>query len=495
MNIRIKIADFPSAVQLSAENCIAFTDSTEIVLPSIFSAQASSPAEILYCRRLFHLHTEPEIEPLLNSFPEEIRKELTVEYPGAKWDGRGISRYWITTRGFADETELAKYSNEILGNLPLKLSGRTQIEGGVFAKHLSNSDQQLIITATDGKIILQSPIIRLCAPKGVTVKNAPVGTTFHWEHTEDLTFNGILELRPGAEGLLVISEIPLEEYLASVNSSEMSAYAPLEFLKAQTIAARGTVAATMGCHHYGEPYDLCNGDHCQCYYGSGRLQARSQEAAELTAGMALTWRGIICDTRYAKTCGGVMETFNNVWEKYNPGYLKDRFDGDAQGYSIDDPAKYLKDKPDCWCNPEIHPYPDYFDYAKPWFRWKIDYDKYQLAEIAAGKTGKNITRIDKLVPFRRGKSGRITRLKVECEQPFEIFGELNIRRILSQTHLPSSCFLAYTTGDRMTILGAGWGHGVGLCQMGALNMAIAGKTTGEILAHYYPGGKLERFFV
>jgi SpoIID/LytB domain protein len=453
------------------------------------------------------------VEAIHRNLPSELRRQIDIIPVGNRLDGKGIPRFWMVKTGFQLRKEVSDFQQEINRILPIELFRRVQIEGGEFQIYPPNPASEVTLHSSQGEIIHRDKILRLEAPAGITLKKVPVGQSFHWEHTEDLIFKGILELRGGENGLLVINELPLEDYLASVNSSEMSAYAPLEFLQAQTVAARGTVLATKGCHHYGEPFDLCNGDHCQCYYGQSRLQPRSLEAVETTAGQVLIHRGIICDTRYAKICGGVTETFDNVWENYNPEYLPGKFDGEEELSfppiasmlsafrndinnlsSIYHPSieKYIQNPPRCYCNPNLYPYPDYLAEARKWFRWNIDYSRGELSNIINRRIPRDIGTIKSLPPQAWGNSGRIKRMtligeKGECE----LNGELRIRRALSSPHLPSSCFIIEQDGDNIKLKGAGWGHGVGLCQMGALNMAISGKKSEEILQHYYPGGGVE----
>lgn len=494
MNIRVKLADFNHKFEISASNCSARLPAGAVSIPENCVVEPSLPEKIGFRYRFFHLHSENEAQKLLNLLIHKTGADLTIVQPGEKWDGRGIGRWWVISEPFNSEREARTFSEEIARRLPANVPGRMRIEGGLFSEYPPHPSQNVRILTKDGKELCSDKIIRLHAPAGITVKQAPVGETFHWEHLEDLRFSGIIEIRPGQNGILIINEIPLEEYLASVNSSEMSAHAPLEFLKAQTIAARSTVAATKGCHHYGEPFDLCNGDHCQCYYGVSRIHERSQEAAELTAGLTLVHDGVIADARYAKTCGGVMETFDNVWENYDPPYLRPKFDGPGQDYLMEDPGSYISDSPDCWCNPELYPYPDYFDYAKPYFRWNFRYGNQELAHLLKTETGIDASEISDIKILRRGKSGRIVSLKIIGEKEIKIDGELNIRRAFSESHLPSSCFTIERTGGDFIIKGAGWGHGVGMCQMGALNMSLAGHTCEEILAHYYPEAELVDFF-
>ncbi len=493
MNIRIKIAEFPRQVKLFAESLQLSSSWKSLSFPQIITAEASGCEVIDYMVRIFHKHDEKTAEQSAIILSSLMGNHFDIIEPGRNWGGREIKRFWVVLKKNFSEAEAKDFLREMKDKLPVEYKSAVAIEWGILAIHPKIPTNEVILRTLEGEELHRGNVIRLHAPKGICIGGTPVGETFHWEHREDLHFEGTIELRAGARGILVINELPLEDYLASVNSSEMSAEAPLEFLKAQTIAARGTVAATSGCHHYGEPFDLCNGDHCQCYYGSKRIEPRSQEAAESTSGKVLLHSGIIADTRYAKICGGLTEEFNFIWEDFKPPYLPSKFDGQGE-YRFNNIVSYIKDNPVCWCNPQIHPYPKDFDYATPWFRWKFEYERDELSELIRKNMGYDLNGIDELMPLKRGKSGRITQLKVGRGEDFLIEGELNIRRALSDSHLPSSCFVIDIEGDKVILEGAGWGHGVGMCQLGALNMATVGKKYGEILDHYYPGTKLSLLY-
>jgi len=495
LNIRVKIADFSAEAYFECDEGSAECGGKEFRLPPRFSAQASTSEKIEFALRLYHLHWEKSAIEILKSLPEELACQVDIIPVGERWEGRGIPRFWLVKGGFARQSESAAWREEAVSILPAELARRMEIEGGVYRKYPSAVSRRVSLKPLNGQPFFQSSLIRLHAPLGIKFKKAPVGETFHWEHTEDLWFNGHLELRAGENGLLVINELPLEDYLASVNSSEMSAQSPLEFLKAQTIAARGTVLATMGCHHYGEPYHLCNGDHCQCFYGVSRVNEQSIEAAESTAGQVLLHNRIIADTRYAKICGGMRESFDNVWEEYNPPYLPAVFDGDAGNFRFRGWEHYVFDRPRCWCNPEIYPYPDYYDFARDLFRWREAFTFDEIGEIIRRGTGCDIGALEEIAPLNRGASGRIIRLMLQGDGgEIRINGELNVRRALSPSHLPSSCFTVEREDERIILHGAGWGHGVGMCQMGALNMALRGADCVKILKHYYPHTELVDFF-
>lgn len=491
MNIRIKIGDFPREAHLECLNGFAVADGREYPLPEHIILESSAPEDINFTLRLFHLHSMEEAEAVVNNLPGELSSRLDIIRIGERWGGAGIDRYWIVRERFSNESEAYAWLEEAGELIGSKMNRRLQIEGGIYKIYPESPGKIISAKNPDGKTLFRGRRIRISAPAGVTVFNAPVGETFHWEHTENLVFSGSLLVQAGERRLLMVNEVPLEEYLSSVNSSEMSAQAPIEFLKAQTIAARGTVSATMGCHHHGEPFDLCNGDHCQCYYGTGRVDERSLEASEATKGELLVHNGVIADTRYGKICGGIRERFNRVWEIFDPPYLPARFDGKGESPHYRKWVDYILDSPRCYCNPEIYPYPDYLDYARGWFRWDICLKREELSEIIRRRTGCDVGTMEKFEVLSRGDSGRTTGLKIFSEgKDIDLYGELNIRRALSESHLPSSCFEAEIDYDKVIFHGAGWGHGVGMCQMGGLSMALMGLKCGEILAHYYPSTEL-----
>ena len=491
--IRVKIADSSRPIEISSRSCISSHPAGNYTLPEKFTAVITEKDTQRYRYRLFHCHEEHEAERRLKFLRDRLGDKFDIVTAGEGWKGRGVKRLWVVTESFAAKRGMEELVSSVRSNLQFDDAYRVDVEGGYLTEYPSEPSSSIELRTTKGKTIEAGRIIRLQSAFGIRISGAPVGETFHWEHQEDLSFTGTVEFRGGENGILVINEVPLEVYLASVNSSEMSKYAPLEFLKAQTIAARGTFAATKGCHHYGEPFDLCNGDHCQCYYGSSRIDARSEEASSLTEGEVLLYSGIVADTRYAKICGGMMETFDNVWEDFKPGYLQANYDGEGD-FRLKSAEAYINDSPKCWCNPEQYPYPEYFDYARGMFRWEYVMDNDTLAGLIAQRTGINPGMVEDFVCLERGKSGRLKSIRISGEKVITVNGELNIRRLLSETHLPSSCFYTDISDDKFIIKGAGWGHGVGMCQMGGLNMALKGKGCDDILSHYYPGCEKFRLF-
>ncbi len=335
-----------------------------------------------------------------------------------------------------------------------------------------------------------------CIPRAKTIfhlDKIPIGRGFHWERKEKLSYRGQLHLFASPkQGLTAANRLPLETYLHSTVFSEMGADLPDAFLAAQAIAARSTVLATTGRHHRGDGFHLCNDDHCQCYQGVSREPNDIHPAIGETAGQILTHENKPADARYAKSCGGVSETYEAVWGGEGPAYLMSRPCGELTIGNLKDEkaaSDFLHQKPAAFCNDDFYPYPERWNEERH-FRWQRDYSAKELENIIQNKTGVEIGRLRELRPLVRGASGRILILEIiGSKRTLKLYRELEIRRALSSSHLPSSCFIIELQGkgpDRFTIIGGGWGHGVGLCQLGAVAMANQNMSTEKILDHYYP---------
>jgi stage II sporulation protein D len=341
-----------------------------------------------------------------------------------------------------------------------------------------------------------------------TLQNVPIGRGFHWERREALTYRGELELFATPDGgLSAANRLPLEQYVETAVGSEMRHDLPEAFSQAQAVAARSTVLATANRHHYSDGFDLCHDDHCQCYQGVIREANAVIEPIRATGGKVLVYqtpptppaeaRGDqrIADARYAKSCGGVSDFYEEVWGAEEPGYFAVRGCGEFNFPDLSNEANaahFLNNAPQqAFCNPEHFPYP------KPWdedslFRWTREYDCAKLGELLKKKTGIDVGAIRELNVKHRSPSGRITILDVAGETgTTTLYGELEIRRALSESHLPSSYFVVQVSEKMLTLRGGGWGHGVGLCQLGAVAMAKAGWSLEQILSHYYPNTTLE----
>lgn len=363
----------------------------------------------------------------------------------------------------------------------------------------------------------------------ITVHDVTIGIQFHWQRKEDQDFRGIIEFGRDTENkITVINELPVEEYLCSVISSEMSGTSPISLLRAHTIIARSWLLAQVkNPPHIG--FDICADDHCQRYQGTKRMTPVVVQAVKDTRGQVLTYKNEICDARYSKSCGGISENFENVWQDTPYPYLQAIVDApekefktwnakfDGKKTTIQNPKSKIKQIPDlkdektvrewiltrppvyCNADPEVlRSLLNTYDREIPdLFRWKVVYPREELEQLIQKKTGEDIGTLLDLVPVKRGVSGRLIALDiVGSKKTIRVGKELKIRSALSPSHLYSACFVVDVEKGKdgiptqFTLLGAGWGHGVGLCQIGAAVMATKGIDYKTILFHYYPGTKV-----
>ncbi|MGC2495885.1 SpoIID/LytB domain-containing protein [Candidatus Binatus sp.] len=347
------------------------------------------------------------------------------------------------------------------------------------------------------------------------LEDVTIGIGFHWERKERQVFRGTFRLIKRESGLTVINDVPLEEYVTSVISSEMSASCPLELLKAHAVISRSWLwfpkvnpaRAASGQRQAHDPheilrwygreahpdFDVCADDHCQRYQGITKaFSPAAAEAVRATAGEFLRYNGMICDARFSKCCGGITERYATAWEDADIPYLESISDSAAQSHSYT-PEAWIRSSPPAYCHTNdsellSRVLPGFDQETQDFYRWQVAYTPEELADLINKRLGVALGPIRDLQALARGPSGRIYRLKVTGERDYIIIGkELEIRRALSRTHLYSSAFVVDTEPDRFVLRGAGWGHGVGLCQIGAAVMANEGKTYTEILQHYYRG--------
>ncbi len=365
-----------------------------------------------------------------------------------------------------------------------------------------------------------------------SVEDVTIGVNFHWEAKEVQTFQGQLKLIIDGEKVRLINELSIEDYLCSVISSEMSAMSSIELLKAHTIISRSWLIAQIEKSQKEKTYNsyvendeerirwydredhdtfhVCADDHCQRYQGLTRqLSPLVKQAVDATRGVVLKYDGEICDTRYYKCCGGITEEFDTCWEPESYPYLKGIVDNDSEpsGLNTDlrneENAKaWIMSNPVAFCNVNDHAVlsqvlNDFDQSTLDFYRWKVEYSQSELSELIKQRSGIDFGEIKELISLERGSSGRIYRLKiVGTKRTFIIGKELEIRKALSASHLYSSAFVVEygefinDIPQKIALYGAGWGHGVGLCQIGAAVMAEKGYTYKQILAHYFADSEL-----
>ena len=389
------------------------------------------------------------------------------------------------------------------------------------------------------------------ADASFSLSDVTIGVNFHWERKETQTFLGTLRFVVEADKICAINELPVEKYLESVISSEMSATSSLELLKAHAVISRSWLLAQMkkrrevaasGNNFFSfvkkddmlirwydredhTIFDVCADDHCQRYQGiTKETSPHVAEAIRQTLGQVLLDGEDICDARFSKCCGGETEEFQYCWEDTPKSYLtavrdlvlgvKNEEQEDSSRFtlhsSLQDEAtaeRWIRSNPPAFCNTTdkkilSQVLNDYDQETADFYRWKVTYSQEKLQQLFEEKLKMNFGSILDMKAVERGKSGRISKLQIiGTEKTFTIGKELEIRRALSDTHLYSSAFVVdkYDKDEqgvpqRFEIIGAGWGHGVGLCQIGAAVMGEQGYAYNDILLHYYQGAEIKQLY-
>lgn len=370
-----------------------------------------------------------------------------------------------------------------------------------------------------------------------TLEDVSIGRGFHWEQQETQTFRGIMRIIVDEERLIVINILPVEDYLVSVISSEMSATSSIELLKAHAVVSRSWLFYQMKHRHehadqggnffsfvrkeeefirwYDREehslFDVCADDHCQRYQGITRADRPAvRQAVYETRGMVLMADGELCDARFSKCCGGITEQYSTCWQDIDKPYLTAIHD-DASSLPDDisseaEAEAWIRSKPSGFCHTQDKALlgqilNDYDTPTEDFYRWRVSYTQTELATIIHENREEDFGDIVDLIPVERGKGGRIKRLKIVGTKRELIIGkELEIRRTLSRSHLYSSAFVVdkeeIVNGlpGRFTLVGAGWGHGVGLCQIGAAVMSNEGYDYDQILRHYYTDAHIQKLY-
>jgi stage II sporulation protein D len=370
-----------------------------------------------------------------------------------------------------------------------------------------------------------------------TLHAVTIGISFHWEQQETQTFEGDLRFVVENDGAITaINEIGIESYLKSVISSEMNAQAPVELLKAHAVISRSWLVAMLEhkksstSNHtpisrgikteteivrwYDREdhtlFDVCADDHCQRYQGMTKIiSPEIEKIIQTTRGTFLIHNDRICDARFSKACGGITEPFETTWENTALPFLQSVSDSAISHPRIKteaDAEHWILDKPDAYCNTHDRNVlkqilPSFDQSTTDFFRWKVEYTREELEALLLKKSGIDFGTLLDITPMQRGPSGRISKLKITGTKRTIIVGkELEIRKWLSPSHLYSSAFIVKVARTpknipvRFIFHGAGWGHGVGLCQIGAAVMASKGFMAEEILQHYFSGATFKMIY-
>ncbi len=408
----------------------------------------------------------------------------------------GTPRYQVVLQQIYDNREDAELSKATRKLTDAKIISDTSVSGDI------------ILTSPKGDDLVVKDAVRLSGPE-FTIHNIRVGEGFHWSRQETRTYRGELEFRISRSGKLVaINVLPLQEYLMGVVPGEMSPSFPMEALKAQAIAARTFFLYNFGRVHRDDPFDVCADVHCQAYVGTKNQNDKVARAVQETEGLVLQHNGELCTTPFSAMCGGHTEHSHNVWngdplpclagvfDVLKPEMVQAKFD-----LSLEDNARtWIESSPDVFCNIDKGGNPSYAQYAKKFFRWQETFTRQELERNIHRYTGTEFGSLIDLQPVSRGVSGRLIELRiVGTTNTFTIGKELRIRKAMTPKTLYSACFVIDKVGsgnmpDKFVLTGAGWGHGVGMCQIGAALMAEGGKKADDILRHYFTGAKIKALY-
>ncbi|MCD7721041.1 MAG: DUF4922 domain-containing protein [Prevotellaceae bacterium] len=424
--------------------------------------------------------------------------------------------------------------------LRLRLNGSFRIKGETITGEQTVWAEESGIN-WEGSVYRELSIRPLDEGATFTLHGVTIGKGFHWQRRQEQTFQGQLSLVMEERKIVAINVLPVEQYLTSVISSEMKDTCPLEFLKASAVISRSWLLAqlrrkgqgeghsffqfkrteteSIRWHDRGEHtlFDVCADDHCQRYQGVTRATgSRAAEAVRLTSGEILTSEGEPCDARFSKCCGGVTNSYPNCWEDIQLSYLRPVRDlppslgrrAPLPDLSGEEAAReWILSRPQSLCDTRDEALlasvlNDYDRESGDFFRWRVEYSQEELRAIVTERLGLDLGAILAIKPLERSVSGHLVTVQiVGTERAFTVGKELEVRRTLSKTHLRSSAFVVDTEApdeqgipQHFVIHGAGWGHGVGMCQIGAAAMASRGFSYQDILRHYYDTAAITKLY-
>ena len=454
--------------------------------------------------------TEEELKTVINDVTDKPNADISREGGELAGTKNDIAAQPLTSPA----GELQGESSLSVGLLSAE-AVRFTLNGLHTAKGTSLEGSQTVVVRDGGllwndKVYRQLTFVPETESASFTMKDVVIGKDFHWQRREAQTFKGSLRLLVDEDKIVCINDIAIEDYLISVISSEMSATCSSEFLKASAVISRSWLLAQIekrkSLGNSGQNFftfkktdnelirwhdredhtifDVCADDHCQRYQGITRATRREvEEAVRATRGQILTYEGAVCDARFSKCCGGRTEEFESCWEDKHHPYLE----------SVEDP--YCNTHDTAILSEVLN---DYDLETTDFHDWTEVLQQDDAQRFIKSQLKLSLGKIKDLIPIQRGKSGRIVRLQIVGTERTIIIGkELEIRSALSASHLKSSAFEverqdvdAEDVPARFVLHGHGWGHGVGMCQIGAAVMGHKGFTYDQILHHYYPGAEI-----
>ncbi|MBN2201908.1 SpoIID/LytB domain-containing protein [bacterium] len=428
----------------------------------------------------------------------EIRIPGGETLPQAGWPGAGRLYRIYLKKTFLSEAEAKAFRDSVRHRFETFVVREVQ-EPPSGCISLQNETRNWVFETEDAFFVSGSP---------VRMPAVPVGSGYHWERNEDRVYPQTFSVVLDTDGkLAAVNRVPVETYLEGVVPSEMSPGFPEEALKAQAVAARSKVLANFGLLHPADPYDVCADVHCQVYSGMGRRAPAASRAVRRTAGLVLWGDGRILDAVYGASCGGHTDDVEKVWLTGPKAHLQGVRDGSKSLASYEpldvesNVRRWILADPPANCNTTRGHLPRFLEYTAKYFRWENRISQDVLRTQVEKTLGRSIGTVRELIPVRRGESGRIVKLKIAgSEGEAVIEGELSVRRALSPTALWSSCFIVETEKDSsgapaaFTFRGAGWGHGIGMCQTGAAVLALKGKGFKRILKQYYRGAEIRKVY-
>ncbi len=443
----------------------------------------------------------PDKEPFVTIgiiMPEDQAKSITINMPS---DTSG--KYEIRI----DDHEYPLNNNSVIEFI---------LKGEITEVHFNK------LIKTTNKTISVSPVSQkkeLLPKSGLLVKNVISGRDFHWKKHLDVYLPDTVEISMIDNSLFLYNKLPLEHYLMCVATSEMNAACPDALIQSQTIVARSWLLAAVEQKHKDLGLDSCNDDCCQRYQGTTHLTKQSVKGSSETAGLVALYDNKICDTRYSKSCGGMTESFDTIWEKKKVPYLKVIPDYTEKQKGFNMPLsdetnfkKWVETVPDAFCSShsvnekDLIQYLGTVDENSKYFRWQQYVSQEDITENLNKHHHINAGSVIKITILERGGSGRIKYLSVSYsdkngnEKQLILNKDFIIRQSLDKSFLYSSAFIVNPHYDNNEIpkgfmfTGAGWGHGVGYCQIGALGMALKGYSAEEIIKHYFPGSELKKIY-